>query len=407
MVQLNFKRNKDEENKESQEEYETFEKEQKELLIEANTKTTTNNPFTNNKEKETFDALFEDDEEDYPPTTTVNNEENKSFTPVKKPVTYGDGSILQQIETNIKELRKRYPMGGLRASRFITTEILMNAPQNYFEQYDDIIRETVANVQVTLSSQKKSGIIAEAQSDPTNEDLQDSAYRIVHSTAADFLDGKPYRSTERAIIMNFVCNEIVGFSRLDPLWRDPSIDEILCNGPYDIQVEIKGQLYKVPACRFRDKNHIMALIERLYGAINKTVSRTTPIVDGRLHDNSRMAVVHTSIAPDGPNFSIRRHKEEYISAETLIKWGAADEEIMTFLGNLLYKGCSMLIIGGTSTGKTTMLSALTGFLREDHRILTLEDNLELKIAPQKFKAAAMECLPERPDQPGSGVKMRD
>lgn len=151
----------------------------------------------------------------------------------------------------------------------------------------------------------------------------------------------------------------------------------------------------------------MALIERLYGAIGKTVAKTTPIVDGRLHDNSRMAVIHPAVAPNGPNFVIRRHKEEYISPAQLVEWGSASQELMTFLGNLIYKGCSVLVIGGTSTGKTTLMSSLSGFYRPDHRILTLEDTLELKVAPGKMNAPGLECVEPRKDVPGSGINMRD
>lgn len=216
-----------------------------------------------------------------------------------------------------------------------------------------------------------------------------------------------FKGLDRAIVISLVVNEIIGFGKIDPLWRDRTIDEILCNGPHDIQVEVRGRLVKVPSCKFRDTQHLQGLVERLYGAIGKIVSKTTPIVDGRLHDNSRMAVVHTAVAPHGPVFSIRRHKEEYISPAKLVEWGSASPELMTVLGNLIWKGCSVLVIGGTSTGKTTLLSSLSGFYRSDHRILTLEDTLELRVAPGKMNAPGLECVEPRKDVPGSGVNMRD
>lgn len=371
-----------------------------ELLKSSNQNEGAQNPFLAQSDS-TFAAIFEDDEESNA-LLKAKGEDNQTIH------RYDSGTIEKQLENNIRQLRKEYPMGGIRASRFITADILMEAPPSYFDTYDETVRKAVDWVQTTISDAGNSGIIGAAQDEPTNDERQDEAYRIVQAAASEYM-GKysSFIGVEKAIVISLICNEIIGFSKLDPLWRDNKVDEIICNGPKDVQVEIRGKLYRVQACRFRDKAHLQALVERLYGAIGKLVSKTTPIMDGRLHDNSRMAVVHESVAPDGPNFSIRRHKEDYIAPQQLINWGTVPEEVMTYLGNLIYKGCSVLVLGGTSSGKTTLLSALTSFMRPDHRILTLEDNLELKLAPNKLAAAAMECVPERPDRPGSGVTMRD
>lgn len=371
-----------------------------ELVKSSNQPAPAQNPFLNNDS--TFAAIFEEDDEESAALLEAKGANTQAMN------RYESGTIEKQLENNIRELRKEYPMGGVRASRFITADILMNAPADYFDRYDEVVKKGVDWVQSMIADAGNSGIIGAAQDEPTDDARQDEAYRIVQAAASEYM-GKysSFMGVEKAIVISLMCNEIIGFSKLDPLWRSLKVDEIICNGPKDVQVEIRGKLYRVPACRFRDKDHLQGLIERLYGAIGKLVSKTTPIVDGRLHDNSRMAVVHTSVAPDGPNFSIRRHKADYISPQQLMEWGTANEEVMTYLGNLLYKGCSALILGGTSSGKTTLLSALTGFIRPDHRILTLEDNLELKLAPGKMAAAGMECVPERPDRPGSGTNMRD
>lgn len=350
-----------------------------------------------------FSSLFENDEEDDALELARN-----STDPNKQLSSYSSQTIEAELENERARLKKLYPMGGLKSSRFITTKILIDSDPQFFAQFDNYIAKAVPAVQQEISDKGFASIIGDSQQNPTDEELQDKAYRIVQGITTEYLNrNSSYRALDRAIIINLVCDEIIGFSRLDPLWRDETVDEILCNGPKDIQVEIKGKLYRVPGCKFRDKQHLQTLVERLYGSIGKTVSRTTPIVDGRLHDNSRMAVVHDSVAPMGPNFSIRRHKEDYIGPQQMVNWGTASPEMMTFLGNLLYKGCSILVIGGTSSGKTTALGALSGFFRPDHRVLVLEDSLELKLAPNKLIAAPMECLVPRPDQPNSGVTMRD
>lgn len=357
------------------------------------------NPFAA-KEEEMFSAILEDDEELAALQKAKKGEGNGNYT------SYGDGNIEQVIAESIKKTRGENPQGGIKASRFLTTDILMSAPKEYFAQFNETVQMGVSQVQSMLSDSGKADLIATAQDDPTDDTKQNDAYGTVNALANEYLERKNYRATERTIINTLICAEIVGFGMLDPLWRDSRVDEIICNGPHDIQVEISGKLYKVPSCKFRDTEHLMSLIERLYRGIGKVVARNTPIVGGRLHDMSRMEVVHNSIAPAGPNFVIRRHKEEYISPESLIEMGAGNEELFTFLGNLIYKGCSVLVVGGTSTGKTTLLGALSGFIRPDHRVITLEDNLELKLSKNKLHAAAMECLPDRVDG-SKGVNMQD
>lgn len=345
-----------------------------------------------------FDQFFDDEDESYEQTSTrwLPQQETDS--------TLNTTRALEQSYTRMTQANGR---GNAMVANFITAEILLQAPENYFDRFEEIVALGVTDVQNQLSD-GRSAVVAVAKDDPTNEEAGQKAYSTVHSYAVQFMDRHlNFSGIDRQIAMALIAHEIIGFGKLDPLWRDSTIDEILVNGPKDVQVEIGGKILKVPSCKFRDERHLMALIDRLYSAIGKQVARTTPIVDGRLHDNSRMAVVHSSVAPAGPNFSIRRHKEDYLPPQKFIEWNAASPELLTFLGNLIYKGASVLIIGGTSSGKTTLMGALSGFIRPDHRVLTLEDNLELKLAPQKFHAAAMETLPAPVDRPHGGVTMRD
>jgi pilus assembly protein CpaF len=319
-----------------------------------------------------------------------------------------EASIEELIERNIDKLRREYPTGGIKASRYITSDILLRAPRGYFDKYENDVQLAVVSVQTTLADDKKSDVIAEAQANPLDDAQQDLAYRTIYAAALNYLTRLNYRNVEKQIVIYLICVEILGLGRLDSLWRDRRIDEIICNGPKDIQIEIRGELYKVPGCTFRDAEHLQGLIERLYRSVGKTLSRNTPQVKGRLHDNSRMFAVHTSVAPQGPNFNIRRHPEKIWTPNDHVELGSASPELMSFIGNLIYKGCSFVVIGGTSTGKTSLLNSLTGFYRPKQRILTLEDNIEMKPNPNKYLAAAMECRPPVPDRPDDkGVTMRD
>jgi len=285
------------------------------------------------------------------------NEESELYR-AKQETNFGESykkevedKIIELIERNINDLKKKYPTGGIKASRYITTEVLIMAPAGYFDKYLNDVSRGVDYVRNKLADADKSDMIRTAQDNPTDDALQDRAFFLVHSLASEFMKNSMWRETNRSIVVSFICNEIVGFGRIDPLWRDRSIDEIMCNGPKDIQIEIRGEITKVPGCYFNNQAHLMELIDRLYGAIGKTVSMTTAMVKGRLHDKSRMYATHPVISPDGPNFSIRRHPEKFWAPSDLVQRGSASPEMMSYIGNLIYKGASVAITGGTHSGK--------------------------------------------------------
>lgn len=348
-----------------------------------------------------------DDESSTPPPVKRENIDKPPAKPLvnQKPIELTHREVEALINKNAERVSR---MQGIDSARIITSEVLIKAPANYFEPYNEDCVEILKNVRDALSADANvSQIIQVGNQDPTNVSAVNQAYNAVYRIATTEINKKKeYQGLRRRILMALIVDEVLGFSRLDPLWRDDTIDEISCSGPNKVIVQMRGKWIHVPACRFTDREHLEALIERLYSGLNKTVSKTNPEVDGRLHDNSRLHTTHVSMSPDGPNFSIRRHREEYIPPSRLITWGTANEELLTYIGNLLYKGCSALVIGGTGTGKTTTLAALTGFYRNDHKIVTLEDNIELKISPKKMKASPMQCIEARPDMPGSGADMR-
>jgi pilus assembly protein CpaF len=353
-------------------------------------------------ENPVFDDYFEDDEE------TAALRAAKASKSLQQVFREDDDPVERALKESFDSLKKKYPGGGIKAARFITLDILLAAHQGYFKHIEEDIQKAVLWVQKQLIDKDRSEVIAAAQANPLDDAIQETAYRAVQSLTIEFLEKRNYRGVVKEILKTSVANEIIGFGPLDPLWRDRRIDEIIVNGPYDVQVEISGRLQKIPSVSFRDTEHLSSLISRLYNVIGKSVTRTTPLVKGRLHDNSRMFAVHESIAMGGPNFSIRRHPDKFWRPSDLVDRGSASKELMTSIGNLIHKGCSFVIIGGTSTGKTSLLNAMTGFYRNDVRLMTLEDNLEMKPNPNKLLAKPMECKPPAIDRPNDrGVTMRD
>jgi len=315
---------------------------------------------------------------------------------------------LDAFDNRRKQIIQEDPSGGVKTYWFMTTRDLMDAPADFFDKYAPAVEAGITFVRNRLTDTGQSDLVREAQDHPTDENKQNQAFYAVHSLASESLANSSWRNIHRSIVISLIIAEVIGFGVLDPLWRDSTVTEIMCNGPKDVQVEIAGEVYKVPCLTFRDSNHLSDLIERLYRSIGKVLSQSTPRVKGRLHDKSRMFAVHTSVAPDGPNLNIRRHPEGFWTPEAMVHRGAASQEMMTYIGNLIHKGASCFVVGSTSSGKTSMLNAFTGFYAPNSRILTLEDNLEMKPNPKKFLAAAMECrIPSTTDSATAGTSMRD
>lgn len=297
-------------------------------------------------------------------------------------------------------------------SPIITFKMLEIAPENFFNKFARLTEQVTTSIINSMSSGNASTLIPKHRKDPTNEELKETIIYVVMSefnkidrtsTEVNMLN-----SVDKDILLALVINEVIGLGPLEPLWNDKSVTEIMTNGPYDVQVEVGGIVRQVPACRFRDKDHLSDLINKLYSSINKSISPMNPYERGRLHDNSRMFAMHETVAPAGPNFNIRKHSEDFWTPLDIVEKGTASPELLEYIGNLIYNGVSTLVIGGTGTGKTTLMSALTGFIPPQSRVLTLEENLELKPHPKKLIAAPMECIPGKPGSDQQyAVSMRD
>lgn len=294
----------------------------------------------------------------------------------------------------------------------LTLKMLEKAPEDFFDRFNPIVAKTTSAIINAISADERSVRISALKKEPNNPELKEAALYVVMSEferidrAND--EVRLLQPIDKDILLAMVINEIVGLGPLEPIWNEQRTTEIICNGPYSIEIEIGGKLRSLPAVKFRDKKHLSDLIDKLYGSINKSLSPMNPRERGRLHDNSRLYGVHTVIAPDGPNFNIRKHPERYWTPLDIVHQKTASVELMTYLGNLIHAGFSFLVVGGTGTGKTSLTNALTGFFDESKRLITMEENLELKPHPMKRKAAAMECIPAPAGSDKEfGVNLRD
>ncbi len=208
---------------------------------------------------------------------------------------------------------------------------------------------------------------------------------------------------ERAQLIEDVQNEIVGFGPLEPLLRDPDVDDVIVNGPATIFVERRGELEPVQT-RFRDTTHLMNVIQRIVSPIGRRVDEGTPYVDGRLPDGSRVNVIIPPVALDGPILSIRKFKHIPLTGEDLVRSRSMTADMLNYLSNAVRGKRNILICGGTGSGKTTLLNVLSSYIGAKERLVTIEDAAELQL--QQSHVVRLETRPSSPDG-ASEVTARD
>ncbi len=204
-------------------------------------------------------------------------------------------------------------------------------------------------------------------------------------------------------LVSAVADEVLGLGPIEPMVRDKSISEIMVNAPDTIFYEKEGRLYLSPI-RFRDANHIQRIAERIIAPLGRRVDESSPMVDARLSDGSRVNIIIPPVAPKSPTITIRKFREDKMKVEDLIATGTLVQELAEFLQACIQVKLNIVISGGTGTGKTTLLNALSAFIPETERIITVEDPTELRL--QQGHVVSLEARP--PSLEGKGeVTQRD
>ena len=215
--------------------------------------------------------------------------------------------------------------------------------------------------------------------------------------------GVALNAAERERLLDDVFFEIVGLGPLEPLLADTTVDDIIVNGPNRVYVERSGILEKVTT-RFRDDAHLMNIIQRIVSPIGRRVDEASPFVDARLKDGSRVNIVIPPIALDGATVSIRKFKRIPLKVHDLVRTGTISQEMVDYLAAAVRSRLNVLISGGTGSGKTTMLNAMSSFIDPNHRIVTIEDAAELQL--QQDHVVRLETRP--PNYEGKGaITQRD
>src|ERR1043166_720415 len=213
----------------------------------------------------------------------------------------------------------------------------------------------------------------------------------------------PLSLVEKDRVIEEILDEVFGLGPLEPLLQDSSISDILVTTPRLVYVERGGKLYRTPV-EFKDNNHLLRIIEKIVSRVGRRVDESSPLVDARLPDGSRVNAAIPPVAVDGPLLSIRRFGTHSIQGEDLVRKGAMTSGMLELLRGAVKARLNVLIVGGTGAGKTTLLNVLSGYIPEDERIVTIEDAAELRL--RQVHVARMETRPANVEGSGA-IKIRD
>ncbi len=204
-------------------------------------------------------------------------------------------------------------------------------------------------------------------------------------------------------LIDDIVDEMVGLGPLEPLLKDPEISDILINGHNNCFVEKKGKLTKIHV-PFKDEAHLLRIVNKIVGAVGRRIDESSPLCDARMLDGSRFNAAIRPIGVDGPLVSIRKFSKNKLSLDRLVDFGALTRPMAEVLAAAVHARKTTIISGGTGTGKTTMLNALSAFIPEDERLITIEDAAELQL--QQPHVARMETRPANIEGHGE-LRQRD
>jgi pilus assembly protein CpaF len=234
-----------------------------------------------------------------------------------------------------------------------------------------------------------------------SDDLAERVYKAV--TEELTVDRTPLTREERREIVRQLTDDILGYGPIEPLLRDDSVTEIMINAPDRVYIERSGKLEHTPV-RFVDDSHIMRIIDKIVSQVGRRVDESSPMVDARLPDGSRVNAIIPPLALNGPTVTIRKFSRDPYTVNDLITFGTLSPRGAQFVAACVRGKLNVLISGGTGTGKTTTLNAMSAFIPNDERIVTIEDAAELQL--QQEHVITLESRPSNIEGQGE-VRIRE
>jgi pilus assembly protein CpaF len=248
----------------------------------------------------------------------------------------------------------------------------MNGPARLHQEDDTDIALALGKTKSAVL-ERYPGLLAGAR---TDDSQRDRLKEVVSQLLIEQGYGLPTSRRDR--VATCVTHEIVGYGPIEDLMNDPAVDEIMVNGPHQVFVEMNGTLVQT-AIRFRDADHLLETINRMVAPLGRRIDQSCPYVDARLPGGSRANAIIPPLSLSGPVLTVRKFSGRVLSAAELVEIGTMPPEMCDFLRGCVESRLNILVSGGASSGKTTTLNALSGFINEAARIITIEDSAELRL----------------------------
>jgi pilus assembly protein CpaF len=233
-------------------------------------------------------------------------------------------------------------------------------------------REMKAKIHAQILREMDLESLQKLQEEVARTRVRDAIREMLHR------DRTPLALSERQQMVNEIVDELFGLGPIEPLLADSTVSDILVNGPDRIYVEREGRLQRTELF-FNDSQHLMRIIERIVSRVGRRVDESSPMVDARLADGSRVNAIIPPLALDGPSLSIRRFGGHKLSAQSLINNGTITKPMLDLLEACVKGKLNVMVSGGTGAGKTTLLNILSGYIPASERIITIEDAAELRL----------------------------
>jgi len=290
--------------------------------------------------------------------------------------------IVQERMKNLSKVTNERVQGATKFHSELTSDDLITNSWGRYEHLMPKVVEVKSWLTGLLAEQNRTVEVAAARAQRGKK--YDEMYALMEQLLIrHFTSERVVSGQDSKILMALVINEILGLGPIEPLWRDDRISEIMVNGPFRIRIEMQGKLLDVPGARFRDADHLLDVSQQILAPVNRTIDVAHPLADGSLVDGSRVNIVHPVLAKDGPYITIRRFPDTVFSLQQLVAFNSMNEDMATDLGNWIHAGLSTVVIGGTGSGKTSTLNALSGCIPPGERVLVIEDTSELRLHPER------------------------
>ncbi len=266
---------------------------------------------------------------------------------------------------------------------------------------DDPYADVKSRIHAKIIEEIKTEAFKNIEDVKGNEGLQREITSIVEGVLEE--EGSFIPKNDRQKIISEIIDETIGFGPINPLILDPTVSEIMVNGPDQVYVEKKGKLV-LSEVSFKDEQHVMHVIEKIVAPLGRRVDESSPMVDARLPNGSRVNVIIPPLALNGPTITIRKFSERPFTVKDLINFGTITPNVAIFLKACVEARLNIVVSGGTGSGKTTTLNVISSFIPDDERIVTIEDAAELQLRQEHI--VKLETRP--PNIEGKGaVTIRD